>query len=417
MDLLIEPFAGIAGDMMLAALLDLGLEPAAVEAELRKLGLAEKWNLQVARVQRHSIAANQVTFVVDGKPIEGPFLTPPKSAAPKGALRVGNGTPVGGGHGRTYTQIAALIEKSKLTGRAAHRAQKIFRRLGEAEAKLHGVTIEEVHFHEVGALDAILDICGVCVALELLGIDRIYTLPLPMGTGSVKTAHGVLPLPAPATLELLKGFPVRRVDLDYELVTPTGAAIVAALAEPAPPFTYSVARVGYGAGAKDDARIANVVRLQLLSDNGLPAAETVTVLETTLDDALPEWIGALLDKLRAHGALDAFAVPVVMKKGRPGTHLTVLARPADAGRLADICFTDSTTIGIRTRTESRLALKRRAARVATPWGPVDVKVVTLPGGAERATPEHESCVAVANAAGVSLIDVYRAASASREFLA
>lgn len=417
MDILIEPFAGIAGDMMLAALLDLGLDPAGIEAELRKLDLPEKWSLQVRRVQRHSIGAYQVTFVMDGKPIEGPFLTPPNAAAPKGELRVGAGRPLGGGHGRTFTQISALIEKSALAPGAAARAQKIFRLLGETEAKLHGVAIEEVHFHEVGALDAILDICGVCVALELLGVDRVYTLPLPLGTGSVKTAHGVLPLPAPATLALLMGFPVRRVDLDYELVTPTGAAIVAALAEPAVPFAYTVARVGYGAGAKDDARIANVVRLQLLSDGGLPAAEMITVLETTIDDALPEWIGALLDKLRGNGALDAFAVPVVMKKGRPGTHLTVLARPADAGRLAEICFTDSTTIGIRMRTESRLALKRRAARVATPWGPVDVKVVTLPDGAERATPEHDSCAAVANAAGVSLVDVYRAAAASRDFLA
>lgn len=428
MDLLLEAHAGIAGDMMLAALLDLGLAPEEVEAELRKLGLPEAWTLAVTRVKRHGIVANHVRFLVDGAPIEGPYL--PSDAHGHGHGHGhdhhdhghdhdhdhGHAHPHehghGHSHGRTYLTIRRLIDASGLRPGAKERAQQIFLAIGAAEAKLHDIPLDEVHFHEVGSLDAILDICGVAAALDLLGVGRVYAAALPLGGGVARMAHGVLPVPAPATVEILKGFPVRRVPWRFETVTPTGAAIVAALASADVPAAYLVDGVGYGAGTRDPAEVANLLRVFAVRAEAPAGVESIAVLETTVDDATPEQIAHVLDKARAAGARDAFAVPAAMKKGRSGVHLTVLCAEADADRLTDLLFLESTTIGVRRRVESRRVLPRRAGRVATPWGEVDVKIVTLPDGRERATPEYDSCAALAARAGVPLVDVYRAAAAA-----
>lgn len=407
MDLILEAHSGLAGDMLIAALLDLGASQEQCEAELRKLNLTEPWTLEVARVSRHGIAANHVRFLSGGRPIEEPFL-PSDSGK---LVRAPGSAGAAHAHGRTYASIRSLIATSGLTERAKVRAQAAFRVLGEAEARLHGVSLDEVHFHEVGSLDAILDICGAAVLLELLGVARVYVPPLPVAHGQVKTAHGTLPLPAPATLEILKGMPLRETQLRFETVTPTGAALAAALSAGEPPPAYRIAKIGYGAGTKDPAEVANVLRVFAL-EPGAAQTETVTVLETTLDDATPEWLAALDDKLRAAGALDVFQTSVGMKKGRLGVNLTILARPADADRLTLLCFAESTTIGVRRRDETRTVLPRRMVRLATPWGEVDAKAVRLPDGSERATPEFESCRALAERAGVPLVDVYRAAAAA-----
>jgi uncharacterized protein (DUF111 family) len=229
-------------------------------------------------------------------------------------------------------------------------------------------------------------------------------------------AHGTLPLPAPATMEILKGLPVRRVPYKFETVTPTGAAIVAALVSPDTPTTYSVDGIGYGAGTKDPADVANLLRVYAIRTAAVPQTESIAVLETTVDDATGEWTAHLMQKLREAGALDVFGTPVQMKKGRMGTNVTILAETKDADRLSELCFVESTTIGVRRRTEARWALPRRPARVNTPWGPVAVKVVTLPNGSQRATPEFDSCAEVATAAGLPLLTVYRTAAAQTDFL-
>lgn len=439
MELLLEAHSGIAGDMTLAALLDLGVAPAALEAELRKLALAEPWTMEVSRVTRHGIVANHVRFLVNGKPVEGPYLASDKGhghahghdhehghahdhSHPHEHGPVGPGGPHGHGHGddahaheqahgRTYGAIRKLIDASGMAPGAKGRAQKIFRIIGEAEAKLHGIALDDVHFHEVGSLDAILDICGVAAALELLKVERIAALPLPVGGGAVRMAHGMLPVPAPATLEILKGFPVRRVPWRFETVTPTGAAIVAALASPDVPAAYRIDAIGYGAGTKDPQEVANLLRVFAVRAEAQAGLESIMVLETTVDDSTPEQIAHVLEKLRAQGALDAFAAPAFMKKGRSGVHLTVLAAQGDADRLSDVIFRESTTIGIRRRAETRRVLPRKAGTVSTPWGEVAVKTVELPGGGTRSTPEYESCAALAAQTGVALIDIYRAAAA------
>lgn len=403
--LLLEAASGIAGDMTLGALFDLGVDKSAWCTEMAKLALPEPWELRVERQSRHGIVGNRVSFWMGGKSVDGPLFTD----------HHGHGYPEHprkhGMHGRAYREIRSLIHQSALSPGIKERALRIFACIGEAEAKLHGVALDEVHFHEIGALDAILDIVGVAVALEHLGISKLYCLPLPIGSGTVQTAHGVLPLPAPATAEILKGFPVRRVDWPIELVTPTGAAIVVTLASSEVPREYRIERIGYGVGSKDFAALANVLRIFVIETGGLQRDE-VAVLETAIDDSTPEWLATLADRLRAAGALDVYLSSIQMKKGRLGSLLTILARPQDAETLASLCFRESTTIGVRLRMERRIVLSRRISTVETAYGKVQVKIVELPDGSERAIPEHESVRSVAEATGMSFIEVYRAAEAA-----
>jgi uncharacterized protein (TIGR00299 family) protein len=309
---------------------------------------------------------------------------------------------------RHYTGIAGMIEESSLPEAVKATAQRIFFRLAEAEARVHGVEIGHVHFHEVGGLDSIVDIVGTAICLHHLGIGEIHASPLPLGRGFVDTAHGRLPVPAPATAELLRGIPVHGNLGEGERVTPTGAAILAALAtgfgEP-PPFT--VEAVGCGAGDRDFPDTPNVLRVFLGERQVFPAGDEIMVLETHLDDCNPEILGFLMERLLASGALDAAFSPLQMKKNRPGVRLTVLCPPARLHGLTRMVLTETTAIGVRYYPARRSKLERSEEERDTSLGRVRVKVISEGGVVLRVAPEFEECRRLAEERGVSLAEVYR----------
>jgi len=325
-----------------------------------------------------------------------------------------------GGHAhRAYRDIRALLQAAVLPGRSGELAQAIFARLADAEGEVHGMPAAEVTFHEVGAWDSIADIVCTAIAVDALAVDAVYCSTVPVGEGMVQAAHGAMPVPAPATLLLLRGFVLEQGPPAYERTTPTGAAILAALARPAPPtLRYTPERVGIGVGHKDSPEVPNILRAVLgTMDDAAPhdaaAAHTerIEVAEVNLDDSNPEWIGYLIERLFAAGALDAVLLPIQMKKGRPGTLVQVLYPPALREAVQAVLFRESTTLGVRHYSAERTVLAREPATVATPWGEVTGKVGSF-AGERRFAPEYESCRRVALAAGVPLRDVYRAAEAA-----
>jgi uncharacterized protein (TIGR00299 family) protein len=310
---------------------------------------------------------------------------------------------------RSYREIHALIAGAPLTDGVKARSLAMFRLLGEVEARIHGQPLEEVHFHELGALDTILDIVGVAYGVEQLGITRVFCSSLPMGYGMIRAGHGRLPNPAPATLELLKGLPVYGTDLPGELVTPTGAVILKGLEatfEPCPPLRLE--RVGYGAGTRELPGHPNLLRIYL--GEPLTAApgrrERVLVLETHIDDMNPELYEPLMAGLFAAGALDVALAPIQMKKNRPGVALTVVAPPAARAGLLERLFTESTTLGVRVAEVERVAARRWQETFDTPYGPLTVKVMEY-GGHRRLMPEYEACRKMAEETGLPLLEVYR----------
>jgi len=377
-------FAGASGDMILGALLDAGVEPDAWQGELDKLNLSG-YELKIDRVQKEGIAATAVRVLVDE-----------------------------GGQERHLTEIEELIGTSQLPNGVKETSVEIFRRLAVAEAKVHGTTSDRIHFHEVGGVDAIIDIVGSVVGLQLLGVEEIYASALPLGHGFVDCAHGRLPLPAPATVELLRGVPVLSRDVEGELVTPTGAAILTTLAKgfgPFPPMT--VEGIGYGAGQRDFP-FPNLLRLLVgTTSPALDARmETLTLLEANIDDLNPEFYGHLMECLFTAGALDVYLTPVQMKKNRPGVVLSVTCPPAQAQALAALVFAETTTIGLRRQEVQRWALARERVEVETPYGTVGVKVARLSGRVVTASPEYEDCRRLALESGVPLKEVYAAAEAA-----
>lgn len=368
---------GASGDMLLGALIDAGLPVAALEGELAKLHL-EDFHLHVAKVSKNAFAATKVDVHVHDH-------------APERHLR----------------EIREIVEKSDVSSGVKERAMRVFTRICEVEAGIHGMSVDDVHLHEVGGVDAIVDVVGVLAAVELLEIKRVVVSPLPMGRGFIHGAHGQIPLPAPATLGLLKGVPLCGSPLDVEFVTPTGAALLVELADAWGPLPAMTLReIGYGAGTRD-LPIPNVLRVMLgeASAAGPWLSETVTVLETNLDNDRGEVIGHALQRLRAEGALDVTAIPAQMKKDRPAHLIKVLARPADADRLEHILFEETSTLGIRRSDLRRDFLHRRFDSVETRFGPIQVKVATLPSGRLRATPEYEDCRKAAEKHGVTLQQV------------
>ena len=330
------------------------------------------------------------------------------------------------GHGRHLSDIEAIYRDSDLSAAVRERALAIFTRLAEAEAKVHGTTPDKIHFHEVGAVDAIVDITGTCILLEMLGVEAVCSAPLPMSRGFVDCQHGRMPLPAPATVELLLGLPTYPVTVSGELVTPTGAAIVATLSEGrvGEPPAMTPRAVGYGAGKKDfGAPFPNLLRILIGEAQDVQLASSATladgtptkvvVLETNLDDVPGETVGYVQEKLLAAGALDVFFVPIQMKKNRPGTLLTVIAAPEDAEALSGILFAETGTFGVRRTSAQRQCLERTWETVDTAFGPVRVKVGRRDGREVTAAPEFEDCRAAAEARGVTLREVYRAAEAAR----
>jgi pyridinium-3,5-bisthiocarboxylic acid mononucleotide nickel chelatase len=380
----LEPVGGIAGDMFLAAALDVGLEVEAIEAPLRTLGL-EGWSLRITRSERHAITGTHVEVVVK--------------------------EPHQGHPHRSFQDISTLICGSALSPLTKARALDVFRRLGEVEAAIHGTTLEAIHFHEVGAVDSIIDICAAALVLELLGNPRVYSAPPPLGSGTVRIAHGVVPVPVPATLALLKDLPVRFEGVG-ELTTPTGAALLKAFATIEAPPPGVIERIGYGLGTKDFKDRANVLRMSLGHTTEGEHRERLVVLECNLDDCSPQVLGAVVELLLARGALDVWVTAVVMKKGRPGHVLSVLAQGPQCDALREVVLTETTTLGVREYAVDRVALDRRHDTVQTAFGPVRVKVGVRGERVLNAAPEFEDCRALATKAGVPMKDVQLAAMAA-----
>lgn len=436
-----ECFSGVSGDMFLGALVDAGVSPQLLEETVAALNVGAK--LEISRVVRSGISATKVDVWVDGEkdmPREE-YWAKQESGHHHHEGEHGHGGEHGhehqssahrheessahSAHGHSHShrglgEIRKIISAAAISESGKATAIQVFEALGAAEAKIHNVPVEEVHFHEVGAVDAMVDIVCAAVGAEALGVDEIICSPLNVGGGMVKCAHGTFPVPAPATLELLKDASVYSSGVQAELVTPTGAAIVKTLARRFAAFPeMKVEKSAYGAGSRDFPGHPNVLRLVIGETATTLAAktrsETITVLEANLDDLNPQVFGYVMDRLLEEGALDAFGMPVQMKKNRPGALLTVLCKPEDAGKLTQLLFAETTTLGVRRREEMREALARRWENVRTPWGEVRIKIASMNGTITNYAPEYEDCRRIAAERHVPLKTVLQ--EATRAYLA
>jgi uncharacterized protein (TIGR00299 family) protein len=372
-------FSGISGDMVLGAVVDAGVPLDQLRSELHALAVPG-WTITSAKVWKNGMAATHVKVRTEDTQTH-----------------------------RSLSTILDIIGKSALPAGVPQRASAIFHSLGVAEAAVHDVPVEKIHFHEVGAIDAIVDIVGACIGFAALGIESFACSPLNVGGGTAKMAHGVLPVPAPATARLLLGKPTYSSGVQRELVTPTGAAIVATLCTAfgsQPPMTVSA--IGYGAATADLEGQPNVLRLMVgeaMQKSAIGTEETIRVLEANLDDMNPQIFGYFLDKALAAGALDVFATPVQMKKSRPGMLVTVLCRPADEQKFQEMLFAETTTLGVRTHTAERRILPREWHKVATRFGEVRVKIARLNGIVRQASPEFDDCRKLAEEKNVPLVEI------------
>jgi uncharacterized protein (TIGR00299 family) protein len=373
--------AGASGDMILGALVDAGLTEAVLRERLAALRLPD-FELQCRRVVKNGFRATKVDVLV------------------------AEDVPA-----RHLAEIDAIVVDSDLAPALKEKALAVFHRLGEVEAGIHGISLDQVHLHELGGVDTIVDVVGALVGLEALGVRQVYASPLPLGRGFVRGAHGSIPLPAPATLALLEGVPVVGSDLEVELVTPTGAVLLTSLAAGFGPIpSMSLGAVGYGAGGRD-LPIPNVLRLLLGESEGSAdiTTETLAVLETNIDDLNPEIYDYIMARLFAARALDVFLSPIQMKKNRPATLLRLICRREDVEGLMSILFAETSTLGVREQLVTRHCLARAIHMLETPYGPVRVKVASWGDGQVKAAPEYEDCRRLAEASGVPLREVYRAA--------
>jgi hypothetical protein len=376
----LDCFSGIAGDMLVGALLDAGLPFGILDAEIAKLGLKEV-TLSAEKAKRKGITGTDFKVAVGHDH-----------------------------HHRSLTTIEKIINESTLEEPIKQTAIRIFRRLGEAEAGVHGVDIEKVHFHEVGALDAIVDIVGAAIGFHHLGIGRVVCSPINVGSGTVKAAHGVMPVPAPATATLLTGVPTYVDGPAMELTTPTGAAVAVTMSESFGSMpAMAVSSIGYGAGDNDLKDRANVLRVLIGETSAATESTEVWVIEANIDDMSPQIAGYARGRLLAAGALDATLTPVFMKKDRPGYTLTVLAALENREALADLVFAETTTLGLRMYPAQRRILDREWKTVTTPYGEVRVKIASQSGKVKTVTPEYEDCKKLALEKGVPLKDVLAAA--------
>jgi hypothetical protein len=425
----LDCFSGMSGDMFLGALVDAGIPRLVLEDTVEALDIGAR--LEISRVNRSGIAATKVDVYAHGEkdlpremyweqrerhshehPHGHEHGHSHEQASHLSELREHNylehaaqDTPSRQSgavheeqersHGRGLQQIRQVVSQAAISEGARKIALSIFETLGAAEAKIHNSEIEKVHFHEVGAVDAMVDIVCAAVGAEALGVDEIVCSPLNVGGGTVKCAHGTFPVPAPATLEILKEVPLYSSGIEAELLTPTGAAIVKVLAKRFAPFPAMKAeKIGYGAGTRDFAGFPNVVRITVGETAGVSASshqETITILEASIDDLNPQVFGYVLEKVLQQGALDAFGIPVQMKKNRPGMLLTVLCRPEDEAALSHTIFAETTTLGLRRREERRMVLDRKFVEVETRWGTVRIKVASMRGAVTNFAPEYEDC--------------------------
>lgn len=385
---ILDPFSGISGDMTLGALLDVGLDADWLRALPSSLGI-DGVHVRIADVKRGEIACKKVDFDIPPQP-----------------------------HGRHLTQLKEIVSRSPAPAVVKERANRAFTLIAEQEAAIHGTTVERVHLHEVGAVDAILDVVGGVWGFEQLGIERVYCGAIATGEGVVQAAHGTLPVPAPATLRLLEGHPVRPgPDGTGELVTPTGAALVRVLSAGPPPREYTPLRSGFGAGTKEFVGRANALRLIVAeASSGFGDLEDLVQLASDIDDMTPEYLAATAELLREAGALDVVLIATTMKRGRPGTRIEVLARPADVSRLELMLLRETTTIGVRRIDVCRRALPREQRTVEVLGHAVSLKVVQLPDGRTRVKPEFSDVQRVAQQTGRALRDIFQLAADQAERL-
>jgi uncharacterized protein (TIGR00299 family) protein len=421
----LDCFSGISGDMFLGALLDAGVSPELLEDTVATLNIGAR--LEISRVLRSGILAIKVYVYVNGEkdlPREVFSEKREHDHHPDHAHEHDSGYKHSHdahthlhdthshphAHGRSLTAIREIIEKAAISPTAKATAIRIFENLAEAEAEIHDTSIDQVHFHEVGAVDAMVDIVCAAVGAESLAVEEWVCSPLNVGGGTVKCAHGTLPIPAPATLKLLRDAPVYSSGPQVELVTPTGAAIVKTLSTRFAPFpAMTIEKTGYGAGTREFPDHPNLLRITIGEAESAAHLSTsndrITVLEANLDDLSPQVLAYAMERLLAEGALDVFSVPVQMKKSRPGALLTVLAKIEDANRLTKTIFAETTTLGVRRREEQRQTLARRWENVNTTWGPVRIKIASMNGTISNYAPEYEDCRALAEAHHVPLKEV------------
>jgi len=375
--------AGISGDMVLGALVDSGLDVSILRRELAKLHLGD-YSISASKDERHHITGTNIKVRFKES-----------------------------GHHRTFKEIKNIINKSRLTTKVKVLSTSIFENLAKAEAKVHGCRVDDVHFHEVGAIDSIVDIVGTAIGIEKLGIGQVYASPLPLGSGWVKTSHGRMPVPAPATLELLKGVPVASSPATSELTTPTGAAIIKTLSLSFGNMPHmEIEGTGYGIGDRSFKEIPNILRLIIGKRTG--NTERLIIVETNMDDMNPQIYEYLMSRLFKNGALDVFLMPIQMKKGRPAILLKVLCPENKKGNIIDTIFEETTTIGVRTYEVERHCLERRIENVSTPYGKVRVKVAERNGKVLNIQPEYEDCKEIAEKKKLPLKEVMD--SAKKTFL-
>ena len=371
-------FSGISGDMMNAALIDAGMDENVLKKELSKLNIKDV-EITTKKVVKQNIASTQ--FFVNSQEQT---------------------------HHRHLKHLNEIVDSSDLHANIKTRAKKVFLKIAEAEAKIHNMPLEKVHFHEVGAIDTIFDVVGAMISIEHLGIEKVYCSPLNVGTGFVTFSHGKFPVPAPATAEILKGVPTFSTDSQAELVTPTGAAIITTLAEEFGNMpTFIQDSVGYGAGTKDLEQ-PNVLRVYLghMETAVKQNQDTVTVIEANIDDMNPQMYDFVFEKLLQNGALDVYLTNIIMKKNRPAIKITVLAHESDADKLTKILFQETTTIGVRTHKENRTILSREIIEKDTKYGTVRIKVSRLNGDIVNTMPEYEDVKKIAQKTGISLKKLY-----------
>jgi uncharacterized protein (TIGR00299 family) protein len=425
-----DSIGGASGDMILASLIDLGVDRDWVEGELNKLGIGT-FRLKTDATTDRGIRGLRLTMELPGHGghglhgKHGPTRTDTDGHVHGGLMGwlhkvTGHSHEHGHAHGQTVdhghrglAEITAILKAAPLPPPVLENCLKTFGRIAGAEARVHATTPDKIHFHEVGALDSIADIVGCNLCLHKLAVDRVAVAPLPIGQGTVKCAHGILPLPAPATVELLTGFPVTAIDETKETVTPTGAALLTTWKNAdRPSGTGCWTRVGHGLGTHALKERPNLLRAFLYQKITQSAgSDDCLVLECNLDDITPELVGGLTVKLLEKGALDVFTTPVQMKKQRPGMLLTVLARPESKEALLDLIFSESTTFGVREHAVSRHVLERRFETVQTPYGPIRIKIGTWKGRTATLSPEYADCAAAAEKAGVPVKAVFQAALA------
>ena len=433
----LECFSGISGDMFLGALIDAGVPPEVFTRTVQALGVDAR--LEISRVDRSGISATKVDVIAAGEkelPREEFWAKEQEQHSHEHShnherahdhshshshTQEHSPLPQSHSHSREHSharrglkEIREIIAQAEISPTAKDRATRIFGALGAAEAKVHNSSVEEIHFHEVGAIDAIVDIVCASVGSEALGVHEWVCSPLNVGGGTVVCAHGAFPIPAPATLELLKHAPVYSGEIQKELVTPTGAAIVSVLASRFAHFPpMKPEKSGYGAGSRNFKGVPNVLRLTVgdsLQQQALPAkTEEITILEANVDDMTPQVFGYVMDRALESGALDVFGTAVQMKKNRPGMLMTLLCRREDAARMAKLLFAETTTLGVRMRQESRAVLSRRHVNIRTKWGEVRMKLGNLNGSVSNYAPEYEDCRRIAEMQQVPLKTVMQEA--------